>query len=308
MTAASARPLVHGVRPGSARAWLLACRPATLTAALAPVLVGTAVAFASGARRVGPAIAALVGAMLIQIATNLANDVYDHEKGADTAERKGPVRAAQSGLLTPRALRVGLALTVALAVVPGLYLASVAGYPIVVVGVVSILAGVAYTAGPYPLGYHGLGDVFVFVFFGLVAVTGTAFVELGAIPRLAWPGAVSVGALATAVLVVNNVRDRETDVGAGKRTLAVRFGRAAGVAEYVGLLVLAHLSSFAAIAWLRSPWAVLPLATVPIAARLARTVARATDGPTMNQALARTARLVLVHAALFSIAVVLASR
>ena len=309
-----------GVRPGSLRAWVLACRPATLTAALAPVLVGTAVAQAAGGARPGPALAALAGAVLIQIATNFANDVFDHEKGADTAERLGPTRATQAGLLTPRQVRAGMLATIALAAPIGLYLASVGGAPILAIGVFSILSGIAYTGGPYPLGYHGLGDLFVFVFFGLVAVCGTAFVQLDAVPPLAWLAAIPVGAIATAVLVVNNVRDRDTDVRAGKRTLAVRFGRRAGVVEYVLLLAVAYAVPVAlaiepARRWAfdgregagaGALWALLPLLTIPAAARLARTLAT-TDGRPLNACLAGTAKLLLAFAALFSAGVVLSA-
>ncbi|WP_437594965.1 1,4-dihydroxy-2-naphthoate polyprenyltransferase [Sorangium sp. So ce1000] len=289
-----------GVRPGSLRAWLLACRPATLTAALAPVMVGTAVAYALGGMRLGPALSALVGAMLIQIATNFANDVFDHEKGADTHERLGPTRAVQAGLLTPRQVRVGLLVTIALTLPFGVHLALVGGWPIVVIGVVSILAGVAYTGGPYPLGYHGLGDLFVFVFFGLVAVCGTAFVQLGSVPPLAWAAAVPVGAIATAVLVVNNVRDRETDVVAGKRTLAVRLGRRAGVIEYAMLFAVAYAVPVALAVGEGRRWTLLVFATFPRAVRLLRVLAT-TDGRPLNDCLAGTAKLLLAYALLFSL-------
>ena len=292
------------VQPGSLQAWLLASRPATLTAALVPVLVGTAVAQASGGLRVGPALAALFGAFMIQIATNFANDVFDHEKGADTHERLGPTRAVQSGLLTGAQVRLGMLATIALAVIAGLYLTSVGGWPIVVIGVASVLSGLAYTGGPYPLGYHGLGDVFVMIFFGFVAVCGTVFVQMGSVPVLAWLCSVPVGAIATAVLVVNNVRDRETDVKAGKRTLAVRFGRRMGVIEYAALLAVAYATPVAAWAWLhRSAWVLLPIATVPIGLRLARTLATE-EGKPLNACLAGTAKLLLLYGVLFSIGLV----
>ena len=299
------------VRPGSFRAWVLACRPATLTAALAPVLVGTAVAYAAGGARPGPALAALLGAVLIQIATNFANDVFDHEKGADTHERLGPTRATQSGLLSARQVRAGMLVTIALTIPVGLYLAAVGGPTIVAIGIASILSGVAYTGGPYPLGYHGLGDVFVFVFFGLVAVCGTAFVQLLAVPPLAWLASVPVGAIATAVLVVNNVRDRDTDVRAGKRTLAVRLGRRAGVVEYALLFAAAYAVPAAlALAPVRAwalpghpadaaPWMLLPLITLPVAIRLTRTLAT-TDGRPLNACLAATAKLLLAFSVLFA--------
>ena len=291
------------VRPGSAKAWLLASRPATLTAALVPVLVGTAVAHATGGVRVGPALAALFGAFMIQIATNFANDVFDHEKGADTKDRLGPTRAVQAGLLSPREVRGGMILAIALATLAGVYLTVVGGWPIIVIGVASVVSGVAYTGGPYPLGYHGLGDLFVMIFFGFVAVCGTVFVQTGAVPPLAWLASVPVGAIATAVLVVNNVRDRETDVLAHKRTLAVRFGRRVAVAEYIALLAIAYAAPVVAVVALhRAPWALLPLASAPLAVRLARTLAT-TEGRPLNACLASTAKLLLVHGALFAIGI-----
>ncbi len=195
--AASSQGAPPAVRPGSFRAWVLASRPATLTAAVVPVMVGTAVSHALGDFNKGPAVAALLGSILIQIATNFANDVFDHEKGADTEERLGPTRAVQAGLLTPRAVRTGMLVTIALAVATGIYLTWSAGWPIVAIGVASILSGLAYTGGPYPLGYHGLGDVFVMAFFGFVAVCGTVFVETGAVPPLAILASIPVGAIAT---------------------------------------------------------------------------------------------------------------
>jgi 1,4-dihydroxy-2-naphthoate octaprenyltransferase len=286
--------------PGSVRAWVLAARPATLTAALVPVLVGTAVAHASGGARLGPACAALFGAFMIQIATNFANDVFDHEKGADTEERLGPTRAVQAGLLTPSEVRAGMLAAIALAVLAGCYLTAVGGLPIVIIGVLSVLSGVAYTGGPYPLGYHGLGDVFVMIFFGFVAVCGTAFVQTGGVPPLAWLASVPVGAIATAVLVVNNVRDRETDVKAGKRTLAARFGRRFGVIEYGALIAVAYASPI--VAWLgfrSSPWVLLPLVTLPVALRLLRVLVT-TEGRPLNACLASTARLLLAFGVLFA--------
>jgi len=301
MTAATA----SHVTPGSARAWLLACRPATLTAAIVPVIVGSAVAHALHGFRLAPALAALFGAILIQIATNFANDVFDHEKGADTEERLGPTRATAAGLLTPRQVRAGLGFTIALTALPGLYLVSIGGWPIVVVGVASVLSGIAYTGGPYPLGYHGLGDLFVFVFFGLVAVCGTAFVQIGSIPPLAILASVPVGALATAILVVNNVRDRETDVKAGKRTLAVRFGRRAGLVEYAALFALSYATPVACVAWLgRSLWTLLPLASLPVAILLTRSLA-SLEGRPLNAVLARTAMLLLLFGVLFSVGLAL---
>jgi 1,4-dihydroxy-2-naphthoate octaprenyltransferase len=296
---------LSGVRPGSLRAWVLAARPATLTAAIVPVVVGTAAAHALGEVRKGPAIAALLGSMLIQIATNFANDVFDHEKGADTEERLGPTRAVQAGLLRARAVRAGMAVTIALAVAVGVYLASVAGWPVIAIGVASILSGLAYTGGPYPLGYHGLGDVFVMLFFGFVAVCGTVFVETGAVPLLAVLASIPVGALATCILVVNNLRDRHTDVKAGKRTLAVRLGRRGVLAEYALLLVAAYAIPAALAVWHDRPALFLPLVSLPLAALLFRRIT-ASEGRALNPLLASTAKLLLLFGALFAAGLALA--
>ena len=294
--------------PGSARAWLLASRPPTLTAAVAPVAVGCACAAAVDGFAPGPALAALLGAMLIQIGTNFANDVFDFEKGADSATRVGPVRAVQAGLLSPRAMRAGMALVFALATVAGGYLVWVAGWPVIAIGVASILSGIAYTGGPFPLGYHGLGDLFVMAFFGFVAVCGTAFVQVGAVPAIAWWAAVPVGAIATAILVVNNLRDRATDAVAGKRTLAVRFGRGAAIGEYVGLLAVAYAVPVVLAAKDGRPWLLLPLATAPAAVLLARRVATAEAAAVLNRSLAGTAKLLLAFAVALAAGIALGYR
>lgn len=287
--------------PSRAHAWVMAARPATLPAAIAPVLVGTAVAVHAHHVRVLPFLAALVAAMLIQVGTNFANDLFDFHKGADTVARLGPVRVTQSGLISPREVARAMAVTFGAAVLVGLYLVILGGWPILLVGLASIAAGILYTGGPWPLGYHGLGDVFVFVFFGLVAVSGTYYVQAGAVSATAVAAAVPVGLLATAILIVNNVRDMETDRGAGKRTLAVRLGRRATRAQYavvVGgayvvppLMWLAHAAS--ALVWL--PWL-----TVPLAYRLIGTVATREDGPTLNGALKGTGHLHLLFGILFA--------
>ena len=296
-THAHAHPAIS---PGSARAWLLAARPATLTAAVVPVAVGTACAAAVHGVAIGPACAALFGAMMIQIGTNFANDVFDFESGADTDQRVGPVRAAAAGLLEPGQMRAGMAIAFGLAFAAGCYLTAVAGWPIVVIGLASIASGIAYTGGPFPLAYHGLGEVFVLAFFGFVAVCGTAFVQLGAVPELVWWASVPIGALATAILVVNNIRDRETDVVAGKRTLAVRFGRSAGLAEYTALVIAAYAVPVGL--WLTGRLGVevlLPLATAPLAVACVLAVAR-TDGAALNRTLIHTAQLLLVFGASFA--------
>lgn len=291
--------------PSRTRAWIGAARLRTLPAALAPVAVGVACAHAAGAIAWGPAAAALVGALLIQIATNFANDVFDAEHGADTPDRKGPVRAVATGLISARAMRRAMIATFALAVAVGGYLVAVGGWPIVVIGVASIAAGVAYTGGPWPLGYHGLGDVFVFGFFGPVAVGGTTYVAAGRVTELSLALSVPVGAIATAILVVNNLRDAETDARVGKRTLAVRWGRGFALAEYAGLLAIAHAVT-AAVAVDGRPLVAIALATAPLAALRFRALVRAVPGPEMNALLAATAQLLLAHAALIALALALA--
>ena len=287
------------------KTWILASRPATLTAAAVPVAVGAACAQAAGGFRLGPTLGALLGALWIQIGTNFANDVFDYEKGADTEERVGPTRAVASGLLTPEQMRGGMWIAFGIALVCGLYMAWVGGWPMIVIGVVSIACGIAYTGGPYPLGYHGLGDVFVMIFFGFVAVCGTVWINLLALTELAWWASGPPGALATAILVVNNVRDVETDVRAGKRTLAVRLGRRAGVVEYVLLLAAAYSVPLALFGLgLSGPWVLLPLATLPIAVILTRQLI-SLRGADLNPVLASTAKLLLLHGALFAAGLVL---
>jgi 1,4-dihydroxy-2-naphthoate polyprenyltransferase len=286
------------------RAWLLAARPRTLGAAFAPVAVGTACAAVAGGARPGPALAALAGALWIQIGTNFANDVLDFERGADTAERIGPTRAVQAGLLTPAQMRGGMIVAFALAAACGLYLTLVAGWPVIAIGVASIAAGIAYTGGPYPLGYHGLGDLFVMIFFGFVAVLGTAFVQVGHLPPVAWWAAVPVGALSTAILVVNNLRDRHTDARCGKRTLAVRLGRGGALAEYALLMAVAYaVPPVLVLAKLAGSWALLPLATLPLAALELDAVLRR-EGAALNGSLAGTARLLTLYSLLFAVGLV----
>ncbi len=282
---------------------MLACRPATLLVGVVPVLVGTAVARALGTVRLGPSLACLAGAVFLQIGSNLANDVFDYEKGADTTARLGPLRVTQAGLLSPRAMRWGMALVFGLALAVGVYLTKVAGVPIVLMGTASILSAIAYTGGPWPLGYHGLGDLFVFVFFGLVAVCGTVFVSTGGWSLLAVLAAVPVGALATGVLVVNNVRDHETDVHAGKRTLVVRFGRRFGVGEYVGLVAVAYAVPVLLVVggWTGTA-GLLPLLTVPLAVRLCVGVGR-TRGASLNAYLGGTAKLLFAFGVLFAVGI-----
>jgi 1,4-dihydroxy-2-naphthoate octaprenyltransferase len=279
--------------------WIAAARLRTLPAAVVPVVVGTACAAASGGVALGPALAALAGALAIQIGTNFANDVFDAERGADGPDRIGPLRAVAAGLISPGAMKRAMIAAFGVATLLGTYLAAVAGWPVVAIGVASVISGIAYTGGPWPLGYHGLGDVFVLVFFGFVAVCGTAFVQLGRVPDLAIAASIPVGALATAILVVNNLRDRATDERAGKRTLAVRLGRSGALIEYTALVAIAYAVP-AVLAVSGRPAVALPLLSAPIAALRVRALIAAADGPAFNHCLAATAQLLLLFGGLFA--------
>ena len=299
------------------QAWLMAARPQTLPAGAAPVVVGVGLAVADGVFAPVPALAALVGALLIQVGTNFANDYYDAVKGTDTDDREGFTRVTAGGLIEPHRVKYAMAVTYALALVVGLYLVSLGGVPILVVGLSGIAAGILYTGGPYPYGYYGLGDLFVFVYFGLAAVAGTYYVQaVAALPVGAFPltvpsgtvtasavlAGVGAGALSTAILVVNNVRDRETDRESGKRTLAVIVGYRWSRVEFVGLLAVAYL--IPVVFWLGfgySPLVLGVLVTVPLAVAIARVVCTRTDGDALNPALERTGQLLALYAVLFAV-------
>ena len=288
------------------QAWVLAARPKTLTAAAAPVVVGTGVAAHHRAVDLLPALAALVGALLIQIATNLANDYYDWKHGADTHERIGPTRVTQAGLIPPAAVKRGMVATLLLALAVGVYLAFVGGWPIVVIGLASLACAVAYTGGPYPLAYHGLGDVFVFVFFGLVAVSGTYYVQGGVWARDAWLAGAAMGALTTAILVVNNLRDIDTDARGGKRTLAVRLGATGTKVEYALLLLLAFAVPVLGILWYAWPrTAAAALLVVPMAVAPLRRVFGYADPRELLPALGETSRVVALYGALLAMGLAL---
>ena len=280
----------------------MAARPRTLPAAIAPVLVGTAAAIERGADfRLGAFLAALVGSIFIQIGTNLANDYSDAKRGADSADRLGPVRVTSAGLIAPRRVLHATWLAFAVAIAAGVYLAAIAGPLILAVGAASILAGVLYTGGPRPYGYAGMGELFVFLFFGLVAVNGSYYVQLEELDAVPLVLSIAVGLLATAIIVVNNVRDIETDRRAGKRTLAVRIGRDRARALYLGLLggafsvlTLAPLLTEAPYESLLG-WLAAPLALAP-----SRAVRTRTDGPSLNRALAGTGALLGAFSALLA--------
>ena len=287
--------------PSGIRIWLMAARPRTLPAAVAPVLVGTA--WAGFAHVFHPLrfVAALLGAIFIQVGTNLSNDYSDARRGADTEDRLGPVRVTAGGLVPPKQVLVATYASFGLAVLFGAYLVAVAGWELLLVGAASILAGVLYTGGPKPYGYEGLGEVFVFLFFGIVAVAGSYFVQVKHLDWEAFALAVPVGLLASAILVVNNFRDIDSDRRAGKRTLAVRLGREGTRALFATIVYLAFV--LAPVTWAFGPttaWVLLPWLTLMFAAGIVRVVRNSTDGPSLNEALAHTGMLQLAFCVLLS--------
>jgi 1,4-dihydroxy-2-naphthoate polyprenyltransferase len=288
------------------RLWALAARPRTLPAAVAPVLVGTALAISEDEFRPLAFVAALVGSVFIQIGTNLSNDYSDARRGADSEDRLGPVRVTAGGLMPPRRVLVGTYVAFGIAVAAGIYLAAVAGWELLAVGAASIAAGVLYTGGPRPYGYAGLGELFVFLFFGVVAVNGSYYVQTEELSWEALALSVPVGLLAAAILVVNNVRDIDTDRRAGKRTLAVKLGRDGARRLFAAMVALSFMLPPAI--WLAgglSAWLLLALAVLPLAPSLVRTVSTRTDGPALNGALARTGLLLALFSLLLSAGVLL---
>ena len=288
----------------------MAARPRTLPAAIAPVLVGTAAAvqWVGHLPRLGAFIAALVGSIFIQIGTNLANDYSDARRGADTADRLGPVRVTSAGLVTPQRVLRATWIAFAVAIACGIYLATVAGVVILIIGALSIAAGVLYTGGPRPYGYAGLGEAFVFLFFGLVAVNGSYFVQVEHLDALPLGLSIAIGFLATAILVVNNVRDLETDRRAGKMTLAVRMGRSNAVMLY-RLLVLGAfvVLPIALVAGEASALPLIGLLALPMAIKPMRAMSNRTDGPALNGALAATGAVLAVYSLLVSAGLLISS-
>ncbi len=282
--------------------WLLAARPKTLWASVAPVIVGTAMAYGSGSHHWPSAIVALACAVLIQIGTNFANDYFDYQKGADTAQRQGPLRLTQAGLVTPQAMKRATALVFLMACIGALILIIRGGLPVILIGTFCILAGILYTGGPYPYGYHGLGDLICLIFFGPVAVGGTYYVQALEIHPLVVVAGLGPGLLISAILTVNNLRDIEDDRKAGKRTLAVCFGKTFTRWEFA-LLVVAG-ASIPVILYLSSGQRISSLITllvIPIAWPAFRTLLSRTDGPALNPTLAYAARLPLIYSVLFSV-------
>ncbi|MBI4761186.1 MAG: 1,4-dihydroxy-2-naphthoate polyprenyltransferase [Chloroflexi bacterium] len=286
---------------------MLASRPRTLPAAAAGVTMGAALAWRDGFFRLDAALVCLLTALLLQIGSNLANDVFDFERGTDTAERLGPTRVTQAGILSPRQVKMGMAVVFGLAALLGLYLAWLGGWIIVVLGVAAILSAIAYTGGPFPLGYYGLGDLFVFIFFGLAAVAGTYYIQAGSVTPAVWWMSIPPGLLITAILVVNNLRDIENDRKAGKHTLAVRLGVRGTRVEYLLCLVGAYLIiPFAA--WLGLiPWlSLLTWLSLPLAWKTWRMVATQGGRP-LNAALAGTGQLAFLFSVLYWVGMALYS-
>jgi 1,4-dihydroxy-2-naphthoate octaprenyltransferase len=297
------------------RAWLMAARPQTLPAGSAPVIVGTGLAVRDGVFAPLSAVAALLGALLLQVGTNFANDYYDAVRGADTDDREGFTRVTAGGLIEPAAVRRAMAATFGLAILVGVSLVAVGGVPILVVGLASVVAGITYSGGPLPYGYRGLGDLFVFVFFGLVAVAGTYYVQAaaqtaelfplwlpaGTLPLRAVVAGLPAAGLSTAILVVNNIRDGETDAAAGKRTLVVQLGYRLSRIEWTALVGMAYVVPVVFYLDGYSATVLLPLATAPLAGAVGGTVWTRTDGEALNPALERTGKLLFAHSVLFAV-------
>ncbi|MFC7226723.1 1,4-dihydroxy-2-naphthoate polyprenyltransferase [Salinirubellus salinus] len=299
-------------------AWLMAARPQTLPAGAAPVVVGAGLAVGAGVFAPLPALFALVGALLLQVGTNFANDYYDAVKGADTEDREGFTRVTAGGIIDAERVKRAMWLTYALAVLVGVYLVYVGGLPIVVVGLSGVAAGVLYTGGPYPYGYRGLGDLFVFIYFGVVAVAGTYYVQAAAagsafplwippdtVPLAAIVASLPAAGLSTAILVVNNIRDRETDAATGKRTLAVMLGYRGARAEFLLMVGTAYVVPVVFALTGYSLATLLPLLTLPLAVSLSRTVLSRTEGAALNPALETTGKLLFAHSVLFALGLAL---
>jgi 1,4-dihydroxy-2-naphthoate octaprenyltransferase len=298
---ATTAPRESATQVSGVRIWLMAARIRTLPASLAPVLVGTALAGYGHVFHPLRFLAALIGAIFIQVGTNLSNDYSDARRGADADDRLGPVRVTAGGLVPPKQVLLATYISFGVAVLAGAYLIAVAGWLLLVIGAASILAGVLYTGGPRPYGYEGFGELFVFLFFGIVAVVGSYFVQVKHLHWEAFALAVPVGLLAASILVVNNVRDIDSDRRAGKRTLAVRIGRARTRAMFGAMVYVSYILT--PVTWAFGPltaWLLLPWLTLPPAASIVREVRNRVDGPSLNKALAQTGLLQLSFCVLLS--------
>ena len=278
---------------------MLAIRPRTLPAAAAGVVMGAALAWHEGAFRIDAVLVCLLTALLLQIGSNLANDVFDFERGTDTAERLGPTRVTQAGILMPKQVKIGMAVVFGLSALLGLYLAWLGGWVVIVMGIAAIISAIAYTGGPFPIGYYGLGDLFVFIFFGLASVAGTYYIQADAVTPAVWWMTIPPGLIITAILVVNNLRDLENDRKAGKHTLAVRLGERGTKIQYLSCMAVAYLALIPAIGLTLSPWTtLLAWLSLPIAYQAVRIVLTQKGRP-LNLALAKTGQTALVFSLLF---------
>lgn len=286
------------------KVWLMAARPKTLPAAIAPVVIGVAIAYADGQLHALSIACALLGAILIQIGTNFANDYFDFVKGTDTADRIGPTRATQAGLVSPKTMRNAFIITFALALIPGAYIIYRGGWPFLAIGLIGIACGILYTGGPYPLGYLGLGDVFVFIFFGPIAVAGTHYLNTLEWSLFAVVSGFGPGLISVALLTVNNLRDVDEDRVAGKMTLPARFGRRFARFEYLACIVVgaAVMPMYLYAATDRRLFALVPLVVIPLATPIIRTVFTTTEGVALNRALGATGRVLVVFAVVFAVA------
>lgn len=288
------------------KAWILATRPKTLPAAVAPVIVGAALATVDHQFAPWTVTATLLAALLLQIGVNLANDYFDGIKGIDTQKRIGPIRVTQSGLISRGGIKTAIILTFSAALIIGIYLANIGGWPIIIIGIASILAALAYSGGPYPLASHGLGDIFAFIFFGWVAVCGTYYLQSHRVTPLAILTGAQIGLLITAIIVVNNLRDIETDRQSGKITLAVKIGERGSKLEYILLTSCAYVPL--PLLWFgkwQTPWILLPMLSLPVAIALQGKIWHSTPGPMLNQLLAGTAGLSFIFSALLAVGLIL---
>ncbi len=279
--------------------WIMAIRPKTLGAAIAPVCIGSALAYAAGGFQGLTALSAGISSLFIQIGTNLANDYFDYKQGKDTSERLGPVRVTQAGLVSPQTVKNAMIIAFGLAVLFGIYVMIQGGWPLILIGILSILSGIAYTGGPFPLGYNGLGDLFVFIFFGPVAVGGTFYTQTHTLPLLVLISSIGPGALATGLLAINNIRDRHEDKKTGKKTLAVRFGRTAMLVEYtLCMMISVLLPSITHQLYLISLILLIPAIALSINAYKS-------EGKEYNACLAKTGLFLLFYSLIFSLSIVI---
>jgi 1,4-dihydroxy-2-naphthoate polyprenyltransferase len=293
------------VSVSAAQIWVEAARPRTLPAAVAPVLVGSALAWHDGQFQLAPAVLCLAFALLVQIGTNFANDYYDYVRGADTPARVGPRRAVAAGLVSPEKMKRVMIATFVAAFLAGLGLIAWGGPWLVVIGVASIVSGIAYTGGPWPLAYIGLGDLFVFIFFGLVAVSGTYLVQAGRLAADALIAGIPIGLLAANILVVNNYRDVETDAAAGKRTLVVRLGRSAARAQFVASAAIAFAMPVVFFLKDYRGWVLLPLVLAPVAWQHGRKLRDSQTPAELIALLGATGKLLALYAGLFGAGLIL---